>query len=86
MDIAKRYNLFVIEDSAQGVNAKYNNQYLGTVGDLGTYSFHGTKNYNRGEGGVIVINNDNFIERAKVIRKKGTNRSKFLRCEIDKYT
>jgi dTDP-4-amino-4,6-dideoxygalactose transaminase len=86
MDIAKRYNLFVIEDAAQGVNAKYNNQYMGTIGDLGTYSFHSTKNYTCGEGGAIVVNNDNFIERAEIIREKGTNRSKFLRGEIDKNT
>lgn len=86
MDIAKRYNLFVVEDAAQGVNARYNGQYLGTIGDLGTYSFHGTKNYTCGEGGAIVINNFDFIERAEIIREKGTDRSKFLRGEIDKYT
>jgi len=86
MDIAERYHLFVVEDAAQGVNAKYNNQYLGTIGHLGTYSFHGTKNYTCGEGGAIVINNDDFIESAEIVREKGTNRSKFLRGEIDKYT
>lgn len=86
MDIAERYNLFVVEDAAQGVNAKYNERYLGTIGDLGTYSFHGTKNYTCGEGGAILINNGDFIERAEIIREKGTNRSKFLRGEIDKYT
>ena len=86
MDIAERHNIFVVEDAAQGVNAAYNNQYLGTIGDLGTYSFHGTKNYTCGEGGAIVINNDEFIERAEIIREKGTNRSKFLQGEIDKYT
>ena len=86
MDIAQRYNLLVVEDAAQGVNAKYNGRYLGTIGDLGTYSFHGTKNYTCGEGGAIVINSDDFIERAEIIREKGTNRSKFLRGEIDKYT
>ena len=86
MDIAERYNLFVVEDAAQGVNAKYNERYLGTIGDLGAYSFHGTKNYTCGEGGAIVINKDDFIERAEIIREKGTNRSKFLRGEIDKYT
>ena len=86
MDIAEQYNLFVVEDAAHGVNAKYNNQYLGTIGDLGTYSFHGTKNYTCGEGGAIVINNVDFIERAEIIREKGTNRNKFLRGEIDKYT
>ena len=94
MNIAERYNLFVVEDAAQGVNAKYveraagslNERYLGTIGDLGTYSFHGTKNYTCGEGGAIVINSDDFIERAEIIREKGTNRAKFLRGEIDKYT
>ncbi len=86
MDIAERYNLFVVEDAAQGVNAKYNARYLGTLGDLGTYSFHGTKNYTCGEGGAILINNGDFVERAEIIREKGTNRSKFLRGEIDKYT
>ena len=86
MQIAKKYNLFVVEDAAQGVNAKYDDQYLGTIGHLGAYSFHGTKNYVSGEGGAIVINDDNFIERAEIIREKGTNRSKFIRGEVDKYT
>ena len=86
MDIARRYDLFVVEDAAQGVNARYNGGYLGTIGDLGTYSFHGTKNYTCGEGGAIVINNGDLIERAEILREKGTNRSKFLRGEIDKYT
>ena len=86
MDIAKRHNLYVIEDAAQGVNAKYNNTYLGTMGDIGTYSFHETKNFICGEGGAIVINNEKFIERAEIIREKGTNRSKFFRGEVDKYT
>lgn len=86
MDIARRYNLFVVEDAAQAVNAKYNHRYLGTIGDLGTYSFHGTKNYTCGEGGAIVINRDNLMERAEIIREKGTNRNKFLRGEVNKYT
>ncbi len=86
MDIAKRYNLSVVEDAAQGVNAKYNDRYLGTIGDLGTYSFHGTKNYTCGEGGAIVINRSDLMERAEIIREKGTNRSKFIRGEVDKYT
>lgn len=86
MDIANRYNLYVVEDAAQGVNAKYNNKYLGTIGDIGTYSFHETKNYICGEGGAIVINNERFVERAEIIREKGTNRSKFFRGEVDKYT
>jgi len=86
MRIAKKHNLFVIEDAAQGVMAKYKNKYLGTIGDLGTYSFHETKNYSSGEGGAIVINNPDMIERAEIIREKGTNRSKFFRGEVDKYT
>ena len=86
MDIAERYKLFVVEDAAQGVNAKYRDRYLGTIGDIGTYSFHETKNVICGEGGAIVINKDRFIERAEIIREKGTNRSKFFRGEIDKYT
>lgn len=84
--IAKENDLFVIEDAAQGVNAKYKDQYLGTIGDIGCYSFHETKNYSMGEGGAIVINNETFIERAEIIREKGTNRSKFIKGEVDKYT
>lgn len=86
MDIAKRYNLCVVEDAAQGVYAKYKGRYLGAIGHLGTYSFHGTKNYTCGEGGALVINDENLIEMAEILREKGTNRSKFLRGEIDKYT
>ena len=86
MDIADHHKLYVVEDAAQGVNAKYKDRFLGTIGDLGTYSFHETKNYICGEGGAIVINNDKFLERAEIIREKGTNRSKFFRGEVDKYT
>ena len=86
MDIAKRHNLFVIEDAAQGVYATYKGRYLGAIGHLGAYSFHGTKNYTCGEGGALVINDESLIERAEILREKGTNRSKFLRGEIDKYT
>ena len=86
MDIAERHNLYVIEDAAQGVNAKYKEKFLGTIGDIGTYSFHETKNFICGEGGAIVVNNEKFIERAEIIREKGTNRSKFFRGEVDKYT
>ncbi len=86
MEVARRHNLYVIEDAAQGVNAKYKNQYLGTIGDIGAFSFHETKNFICGEGGAIVLNNDRFIERAEIIREKGTNRSKFFRGEVDKYT
>lgn len=84
--VARRHQLYVVEDAAQGLNAKYNGRYLGTIGDLGAYSFHETKNFICGEGGAIVINNETFIERAEIIREKGTNRSKFFRGEVDKYT
>lgn len=84
--IAKRNGLFVIEDAAQGVMAKYKDKYLGAIGDFGCYSFHETKNYTMGEGGTILVNNLQFLERAEIIREKGTNRSKFFRGEVDKYT
>ena len=86
MKIAKEHNLKVVEDSAQGVMAKYKDKYLGTIADLGCYSFHETKNYSMGEDGAIVINDPELIERAEIIREKGTNRNKFFRGEIDKYT
>lgn len=86
MDIAHRNKLYVVEDAAMGVNAKYKGVFLGTIGDIGSYSFHETKNYICGEGGAIVLNNEKFVERAEIIREKGTNRSKFFRGEIDKYT
>jgi len=87
LDIAKIYNLKIVEDAAQGVNAKYKNKYLGTIGDLGCYSFHETKNYSCGEGGCLLLNKDNrLIERAEIIREKGTNRNQFFRGEVDKYT
>lgn len=88
MSIAKDHRLYVIEDAAQGVNAKYKGKYLGTWGDLGCYSFHGTKNYISGEGGSIAFNFDDekIIEKAEIIRQKGTNRSQFLKGEVDKYS
>ncbi|MGV8979976.1 dTDP-4-amino-4,6-dideoxygalactose transaminase [Clostridium sp.] len=88
MDIATENNLFVIEDAAQAVNSKYKNRFLGTVGHIGCYSFHGTKNYVSGEGGAIAINSNNtdLIKRAEIIRQKGTNRNEFLRGEVDKYS
>lgn len=86
MDIAKKYNLFVIEDAAQGVMASYKGRSLGTIGDFGCYSFHETKNYSMGEGGAILIQNKSYIERAEIIREKGTNRSKFFRGQVDKYS
>ncbi len=86
MEIAKRYQLPVIEDAAQGVMSTYKGKALGTIGDLGCYSFHETKNYTMGEGGALVINNDKYMERAEIIREKGTNRARFFRGEIDKYS
>ncbi len=86
MNIAKQYNLAVIEDAAQALASTYKGKYCGTIGDIGCFSFHETKNIISGEGGAIIINNDKFIERAEIIREKGTNRSKFFRGEIDKYT
>jgi dTDP-4-amino-4,6-dideoxygalactose transaminase len=86
MAIAAKHNLLVIEDAAQGVNATFNGKHLGTIGHLGCYSFHETKNFISGEGGALVINDARFIERAEIIREKGTNRSKFFRGEVDKYT
>lgn len=86
MKIGKNYNLKVVEDAAQGLNSKYKDSYLGTIGDIGCYSFHETKNYQCGEGGAVLINDPKYIERAEIIREKGTNRSKFFRGEIDKYT
>jgi len=88
MALSGEYNLAVIEDAAQGVNAKYKCKYLGTIGHFGCYSFHETKNYICGEGGALLINSDDpaVIERAEIIREKGTNRSGFLRGQVDKYT
>ena len=86
MAIAKRHNLIVIEDAAQAVNAYYKGQALGTIGDYGCYSFHETKNYSMGEGGAILFSDDSKIEAAEILREKGTNRSKFFRGQIDKYT
>ena len=88
MAIAQEHDLKVVEDAAQGVNAKYKGKYLGTIGDFGCYSFHETKNYVCGEGGALLINSEDptIIERAEIIREKGTNRSKFHRGDVDKYT
>lgn len=86
MEIARRYNLLVVEDAAQGVNAFYKGRALGSIGHLGCYSFHETKNYICGEGGALCINDERFIERAEILRDKGTNRQKFFRGEVDKYT
>lgn len=87
MNIARKNDLKVVEDAAQGVNSKYKQKYLGTIGDIGCYSFHETKNYVCGEGGAILINNDEeLVRRAEIIREKGTDRAKFFRGEVDKYT
>ena len=86
MDIATRHNLIVVEDAAQGVNAFYKGRALGSIGHLGCYSFHETKNYICGEGGALCINDERFAERAEILRDKGTNRQKFFRGLVDKYT
>lgn len=86
MDIAFRHNLSVIEDAAQGLMSSYKGRALGSIGDIGCLSFHETKNIISGEGGAILINNKKYVERAEIIREKGTNRSKFFRGQIDKYT
>ena len=86
MDIAKQHNLIVIEDAAQAVMSTYKGKALGTIGDFGCYSFHETKNYSMGEGGALVINNPKYNEQAEILREKGTNRAKFFRGQVDKYT
>ncbi|HBL91346.1 MAG TPA: dTDP-4-amino-4,6-dideoxygalactose transaminase, partial [Klebsiella pneumoniae] len=86
MDIARRHDLKVVEDAAQGVMSSYKGKALGTIGDFGCYSFHETKNYSMGEGGALVINNPAYNERAEILREKGTNRAKFFRGQVDKYT
>ena len=86
MAIAKKYNLKVVEDAAQGVNAFYKGKALGTIGDFGCYSFHETKNYSMGEGGAILFQDDRYLEPAEILREKGTTRSQYFRGQIDKYT
>jgi dTDP-4-amino-4,6-dideoxygalactose transaminase len=86
IEIANKYNLIVIEDAAQGVMSSYKGKKLGTIGDLGCYSFHETKNYSMGEGGALLLNQVKYSERAEIIREKGTNRSNFIRGQVDKYT
>lgn len=86
MAIAQKYHLLVIEDAAQGVMACYKGQALGSIGDMGAFSFHETKNYSMGEGGALLLNQAHYIERAEIIREKGTDRSRFFRGEIDKYS
>ena len=86
MDIAHRHNLIVIEDAAQGIMSTYKGRVLGTIGHMGAYSFHETKNIISGEGGALLVNVPEFAERAEIIREKGTNRSQFFRGQVDKYT
>lgn len=86
MAIAQDKGVAVVEDAAQGVDATYKGQYLGTIGDMGTYSFHESKNFACGEGGALIVNRKGLIERAEIMREKGTNRSRFLRGQVDKYT
>ena len=86
MDLARRHGLMVVEDAAQGVMSTYKGRALGTIGDFGCYSFHETKNYSMGEGGALIINNEAYNERAEILREKGTNRAKFFRGQVDKYT
>lgn len=86
LDIARKNHCLVIEDAAQGMMSTYKGKYLGTIGDLGTYSFHETKNYTMGEGGLVLVNREKYIHRSEIIREKGTNRAQFFRGEIDKYS
>ncbi|MDX1965374.1 MAG: dTDP-4-amino-4,6-dideoxygalactose transaminase [Pirellulales bacterium] len=86
LELAAQHNLIVVEDAAQGVNATYQGRALGSLGHMGCYSFHETKNYICGEGGALCVNDERFYERAEIIREKGTNRSRFFRGMVDKYT
>lgn len=86
LTIAKKKRLLVLEDAAHGLLATYKGRYLGTIGHMGAYSFHGTKNITSGEGGALLINDRKFVERAEIIREKGTNRTKFFKGQVDKYT
>lgn len=85
MDIAKRHNLLVIEDAAQGIMASYKGKALGTIGDMGCFSFHETKNFSMGEGGALLLQDEKYIEDAEIFREKGTDRSKYFRGQVDKY-
>ena len=86
LEIARAYKTYIVEDNAHGLFGKYKGRFLGTFGDMATQSFHETKNFSCGEGGALIINKNNFAERAEIIREKGTNRSTFFRGEVDKYT
>lgn len=85
MEIARKHNLLVVEDAAQGIMASYKGKPLGTIGDFGCFSFHETKNYSMGEGGALLIRDEKYIERAEIFREKGTDRSKYFRGQVDKY-
>ncbi len=85
MDIAKRHNLYVVEDAAQGIMASYKGRALGTIGDFGCFSFHETKNYSMGEGGALLLRDTKYVEGAEILREKGTDRSKYFRGQVDKY-
>lgn len=86
MALAERYRLLVVEDAAQGVMSAYKGRALGAIGEMGCFSFHETKNYSMGEGGALLLRDDAFVERAEIVREKGTDRSRFLRGQVDKYT
>lgn len=86
MQISKTYNILVVEDAAQAVMSAYKGQALGTIGIFGCYSFHETKNYTMGEGGALLVNDESYIERAEILREKGTNRTRFFREMVDKYS
>ena len=86
LEIAERHGLKVAEDAAQGVMSTYHGRALGTIGDFGCFSFHETKNYSMGEGGALLLRDDTYIERAEILREKGTNRARFFRGQVDKYT
>ena len=86
MDIAKRHSLYVIEDAAQGVMASYKGRALGAIGDMGCFSFHETKNYSMGEGGALLLRDERYADMAEIVREKGTDRSRFYRGQVDKYT
>ena len=86
LQLSHEYNIPLVEDAAQGVHAKWKERYLGTIGNLGAYSFHDTKNFTSGEGGALVINDESLIERAEILREKGTNRKQFIMGQVDKYT
>ncbi len=86
LSIARKHGLKIVEDAAQGVNAFYRGKALGTIGDFGCYSFHETKNYSMGEGGALLFDDEAYLEKAEILREKGTDRSKFFRGQVDKYT